>query len=46
MPSLHEIKNPAIFFGAAALLVAYVLYTMIRKRKGLRPGHEDREPEL
>ena len=46
MPSLGEIKNPAIFFGAAAVLVAYVLYTMIRQRKGLRPGHKDQESEL
>jgi len=28
------------------VVVAYLLYTMIRKRKGLRPGFEKSEPEL
>ena len=42
----QQIKNPYIFLGASALLVAYLLYTMIRKRKGLRPGYENSEPEL
>jgi hypothetical protein len=42
----HEINNPWIFFGVAAVVVAYLLYTMIRKRKGERPGHQDREPLL
>ena len=41
-----QIKSPYVFLGASALIVAYLLYTMIRKRKGLRPGHESREPEL
>jgi hypothetical protein len=26
--------------------VVYLLYTTIRKRKGLRPGYEKSEPEL
>jgi hypothetical protein len=42
----YDINNPWLFFGAAAALVAYLLYTMIRKRKGERPGHQDREPLL
>lgn len=42
----HPIKNPYLFLGASALIVAYLLYTMIRKRKGLRPGYEKSEPEL
>jgi hypothetical protein len=42
----EDIKNPYLFFVPAALLVGYVLYTMIRRRKGERPGQEKREPEL
>jgi hypothetical protein len=41
-----EIHDPVIFFALAAMLVSYLLYTMIRKRKGERPGFENREPEL
>jgi hypothetical protein len=40
------IKNFYVFLGVSALLVSYILYTMIRKRKGDRPGFQDREPEL
>jgi hypothetical protein len=40
------IKNLYIFIGIAAVLVSYILYTMVRSRKGERPGQEDREPEL
>ncbi len=40
------IKNAFVFLGVSALVVAYLLYTMIRKRKGLRPGYEKSEPEL
>ncbi len=40
------VTNPYVFFGAAALVVAYLLYMMIRKRKGERPGTAVREPEL
>jgi hypothetical protein len=43
---MREINNPYIFFGVAGLLVAYLLYMMIRKRKGERPGSAAREPEL
>ena len=42
----EQIKSPYVFLGASAVVVAYLLYTMIRKRKGLRPGFENREPEL
>ncbi len=31
---------------ASLMLFAYLLYTMIRKRKGERPGEGDREPLL
>ncbi len=40
------ITDPRIFFGIAAAIVAYVLYMMIRKRKGERPGVASREIEL
>jgi hypothetical protein len=40
------VKDPWIFFGVAGAIVAYLLYMMIRKRKGERPGDRDREPEL
>jgi hypothetical protein len=40
------ITNPLIFFGLASAVVAYLLYMMIRKRRGERPGFADREPEL
>jgi hypothetical protein len=41
-----RIENLYVFIGVSALLVSYILYTMIRKRKGERPGFEDRETEL
>jgi hypothetical protein len=41
-----DVKNPWVFFGVAGVLMAYLLYQMIRKRKGERPGVPDREPEL
>jgi len=34
------ITDPWVFFGIGGALVAYLLYTMVRRRKG------DREPEL
>jgi hypothetical protein len=40
------ITSPWVFFGAGAALVAYLLYTMIRRRKGERAGVRDREREL
>lgn len=40
------IKNLYVFIGVSALLVSYILYTMIRTRKGERPGSEDREADL
>ncbi len=40
------ITDPRIFFTIAGVLVAYVLYMMIRRRKGERPGNTVREPEL
>jgi hypothetical protein len=42
----NEVKNGWVFFGVAGVIVAYLLYMMIRKRKGERPGFKDRETEL
>jgi hypothetical protein len=41
-----QVTNPWVFYGVGGALVIYVLYMMIRKRKGERPGHHDREPQL
>jgi hypothetical protein len=45
---MHDwsIKNPLIFFPLAGALVAYILYMMIRRRKGLRAGDGRSEAEL
>lgn len=40
------VTNPYIFYSAAGLVVAYLLYMTIRKRKGERAGVSVREPEL
>jgi hypothetical protein len=43
---LGQVKNPIIFLGISGVIIAYLLYMMIRRRKGLRPGEQNREPEL
>jgi hypothetical protein len=40
------VTDPRIFFGVAALVVGYVCYMMIRRRKGERPGVSSRDHEL
>jgi hypothetical protein len=40
------VKDPWVFFGVGGALVLYLLYMMIRRRKGERAGMPDREPEL
>lgn len=40
------INSPYVFFGVSAALFAYLIYTMIRKRKGLRPESPESETEL
>jgi hypothetical protein len=40
------ITNPWVFYGLGGALVAYLLYTMVRRRKGERVGVREREPEL
>ncbi len=41
-----QVTNPVWFFGVSGLIVAYLLYMVIRRRKGERPGTTVREPEL
>lgn len=43
---LPDINSPIIFLTLSALLLGYILYTMIRRRKGERPGPKSHEPEL
>ncbi len=40
------VTDPRIFFGVAALVVGYVCYMMIRRRKGEKPGVASRDLEL
>ena len=40
------VNNPWVFFGACGGVVAYLLYIIVRRRKGERPGVADGEPEL
>jgi hypothetical protein len=40
------VTDPWIFFGVAGLVVIYLLYMMFRKRKGERPGFQEKELDL
>jgi hypothetical protein len=40
------ITSPVVFFGAGGALLTYLLYMMIRKRKGERHGAREHEAEL
>lgn len=41
-----QITSKWVFFPLAGLFVGYLLYTMIRRRHGERPGNQVHEPEL
>lgn len=41
-----KVTDPWLFYGVGGALVAYLLYMMIRRRRGERAGFADREPEL
>ena len=43
---LPDISSSTIFLALSALLIGYILYMMIRKRKGERAGFDRREPDL
>ena len=40
------ITSPWVFFGAGGALVVYLLYTIVRRRKGERVGVRDGERDL
>jgi hypothetical protein len=41
-----SITDPLVFFGAAGIVVIYIIYMMIRRRKGERSGFQDQEADL
>jgi hypothetical protein len=43
---MRTVTDPWIFFGVAGAIVAYLLYMMLRKRKGERPGFREQESDL
>lgn len=43
---LWNVTSPLVFGAAAAALIGYILYMIIRKRKGLRAGSSVSEPEI
>ena len=40
------VTDPWVFFGVAGAVVAYLLYMMVRRRKGERSVIPDRELDL
>ena len=40
------VTDPWIFYGVAGAVVAYLLYMMVRRRRGERAGYAEKEPEL
>jgi hypothetical protein len=40
------VTNPLVFYAAGGALLVYVLYMMIRRRRGERAGAREREAEL
>jgi hypothetical protein len=40
------IKDARVFFALAGALVVYIVYMIVRRRKGLRAGHGHQEAEL
>lgn len=40
------INNAYVFYSISGVFFAYILYQMIRKRKGERPGSRESETEL
>jgi hypothetical protein len=40
------VTDPLVFFGVIGVIVIYIVYMMIRRRKGERAGFRDREADL
>lgn len=41
-----KIENPYVFGIVAGALVGYILYMIVRKRRGERPNFRGHEPEI
>ena len=41
-----EIKDATVFYAVAGVIIGYIVYMMVRRRKGERAGAVKREPEL
>ncbi len=41
-----QIKNAYLFYGVFALIFAYLIQMIVRRRKGERPGSPDGDAEL
>ncbi|WP_165230329.1 hypothetical protein [Aquisphaera insulae] len=41
-----SVTSPWIFFGVASVVVAYILFMMVARRKGERGGEFGRENDL
>ena len=44
--SRYAIKNGVVFFSVCGLIVGYLVYIMVRKRRGERPGSQTSESDL
>ena len=40
------VTNRELFLALSAGLIAYILYMIIRRRRGERPGRKNTEPEI
>ncbi len=40
------VTNPFVFYGISVAFLAYLIYMMIRRRKGERVGFEEPDAEL
>lgn len=43
---IRPITDPTVFYAAGGVIVAYILYMIVRRRRGERPGTSHRESEL
>jgi hypothetical protein len=41
-----QVTDPVVFFSVAGVVVVYILYMIVRRRKGLRAGHSHSEADL
>jgi hypothetical protein len=43
---MMQITDPRVFYSVAGAIVTYIVYMIIRRRKGLRAGQGNSEGEL